>query len=442
MSEQEDRVLKLLGEKAEAGFAVLNAVRDFIARFCVFPNEHCLTAVTLWAAHTHVIKHLYTTARLAVLSPEVASGKTRVLEVLNLLVPGSLFTLNASPASIFRLLAQELITLLFDEVDAIWTRRGKNDDHEDLKALLNAGYKTGASIPRCVGPRHDVIRFDVFCAVALAGLGDLPETIMSRSVIIRMRRRAPDEIVEPFHARTHEPQGHSLRVRLSNWSEPIGEVVAGHIPELPLGIVDRPAEVWEPLLVIADLAGGEWPQMARDACVALCKEAEDKPASLGLRLLADIRTLFGDADAMHSATLVDQLKTDHERNDPKLAPDAPWAELYGNGLTQRRLASILGKKYEIYSTRVRVGAESLRGYRREDLYDTWRRYLPSLDDAEVEQLEQPEQGEPDTISADVPNVPHVPDTRTPEGGCPKCAGEGCKWCEHAAQTNPFSAMEN
>ena len=140
------------------------------------------------------MQHFHTTPRLALLSPEAASGKTRVLEILDLLVSESLLALNVSSAAVFRTLSQKQVTLLFDEVDAIWSKRGKDDNHEDLRALLNAGYKKGATIPRCVGPKHEVTNFPVFGAVALAGLGDLPDTIMSRAVIVRMRRRAPTEI--------------------------------------------------------------------------------------------------------------------------------------------------------------------------------------------------------------------------------------------------------
>ena len=65
-------------------------------------------------------------------------------------------------------------------------------------------------------------------------------------------------------------------------------------PELPKGIQDRPAEIWEPLIAVADVAGGDWPEKSRKACVALCRDAEDRGVSLGLRLLSDIRILFGD----------------------------------------------------------------------------------------------------------------------------------------------------
>jgi len=124
---------------------ILDETRAFIKRFCVFPNDHCLNAVSLWAVHAHVVQHLYTTARLAVISPELASGKTRVLEILNLLVPLPEFSFSASTASIFRLLAKDQITLLFDEVDTIWSKHGKDDSNEDLRALLNAGYKKRCS---------------------------------------------------------------------------------------------------------------------------------------------------------------------------------------------------------------------------------------------------------------------------------------------------------
>ncbi len=223
MMAQHERISRLIGEEPVAGDTLLNDIRSFIARFCVFPDEHCLIAVTLWAAHAHIVEHFHTTPRLALLSPDPASGKTRVLEVLDLLVPESMFSLNASPAAIFRSLDQKQITLLFDEVDAIWSKRGKDDNHEDLRSLLNAGYKCGATIPRCVGHNHEVAHFKVYCAVALAGLGELPPTIMSRSVTIKMRRRTLNEHIEPFRTRKHASTGHALRDRLTDWAQSVGQ---------------------------------------------------------------------------------------------------------------------------------------------------------------------------------------------------------------------------
>jgi hypothetical protein len=387
------------------GDRLLGDVRKFVSRFCVLPDEHCLTAVTLWAAHCHMVKEFHTTPRLIVSSPEAGSGKTRVLEVLDLLVPESLLTLNASPAAIFRTLSSRQVTLLFDEVDAIWNKRGQDDNHEDLRALLNAGYKRGATIPRCTGPKHEVTGFPVFCAAALAGLGDLPDTIMTRAVILRMRRRAPTEHVEPFRTRTHEPEGRAIRDRLSKWAAVVGAEAGRAWPKLPDGIVDRPAEVWEPLIAVADAAGGKWPQIARDACVALCKVGAERRASLGVRLLSDLRVIFGESIALHTETVIERLVSGEGLED-----DAPWADLHGRPIGKRTLASLLAK-YNVRPLKVTVNGRSLQGYRREHLWDAWVRYLPSPDPARPELPELSASRGATTI----PPIPAIPEVRHGEG---------------------------
>ncbi len=438
MSAQSERISCRIGEEAVTGDTLLHDLRDFIRRFCVFPNEHCLTAVTLWAAHAHMVEHFHTTPRLALLSPDPQSGKTRVLEVLDLLVPESMLSISASPAAIFRSLDQTQITLLFDEVDAIWNSRGKNDNHEDLRSLLNAGYKRGATIPRCVGPRHEVSRFNVYCAVALAGIGQFPDTIMSRSIIIKMKRRAPTEKIEPFRPRRHASEGDALHDRLADWAQSVGQETGEAWPEIPNGIVDRNEEIWEPLLAVAESAGGEWPDRARKACIALCKAAEDRRISLGVRLLGDLRTLFGDANAMTTATLLDLLVSDSSGLDD----DAPWAELRGKPINALKMAKLL-KPYGIKSTKVKIDGISLQGYRREDMWDAWQRWLPPMKSEKAELMEPAEPGravEPFSVDSEVldkaqkvpdggngnfgleaaeilgsvPDVPEVPDLREPE----------------------------
>jgi gluconate kinase len=202
-------------------------------------------------------------------------------------------------------------------------------------------------------------------------------------------------------------------------------------PELPLGIVDRPAEVWEPLIAIADMAGGEWPARARVACVELCKVAEDRRASLGVRLLSDLRIIFRDADAMHTQTILDRLKAGDD-----LEADAPWDDLRGKPLAVRGLATML-RQYGVQPIKVNIGGKRLQGYRREDLWDAWQRYLPpvsvqaeppepaelSLSDAGSrvpDSAFHPDDPEPDPEPANVeaardcPEVPEVPEIRDPE----------------------------
>ncbi len=346
---------------------LLGDVETLLGRFVAFPSDAARIAVTLWAAHAHLVDAGDNSPRLALLSPEPGSGKTRTLEVLELLVPAPMSVLSASPAAVFRSIEAERPTLLMDEVDAIFNRRGGGDDGaEDLRALLNAGHRRGATIPRCVGPKHDVVKFPVYAAVALAGLGDLPDTLMSRSVIVRMRRRAPSEHVTPFRRRLHAAEGEALRDRLAAWTATVAGEVADAWPEMPDGVEDRPADVWEPLLAIADAAGGHWPERARAACVELVQVAASREASLGVRLLTDLRAVFGDADAHSTGTILDRL---HDLD------EAPWADLRGKPLDARGLARRL-RQYEVTSTNVKVDGKVLKGYRREHLWDAWTRYLP------------------------------------------------------------------
>jgi hypothetical protein len=84
---------------------------------------------------------------------------------------------------------------------------------------------------------------------------------------------------------------------------------------------DRAADVWEPLVAIADLAGGDWPGRARKACKALTGAADDpQDGTVGERLLADLRDIFGNAGAgfLYSATIIDRLAAIEE------APRAEW----------------------------------------------------------------------------------------------------------------------
>lgn len=192
------------------GADLLDDARGYIRRFVAFPSDAALTAVTLWAAHTHVIDGCESSGRLALLSPEPGSGKTRTLEVLALICAAPMPMVNANPAPIFRRLATGPRTLLVDEVDAIFGARTAADDpRADLRALLNEGHRRGATVDRCVGPKQDVVEFPVFAACALAGLGDLPATLMDRSIIVRMRKRAPGERVEPFRRRYTAPRATS-----------------------------------------------------------------------------------------------------------------------------------------------------------------------------------------------------------------------------------------
>jgi Protein of unknown function (DUF3631) len=354
------------------GAAVLDQVEAMLARFVAFPSDHALTAVTLWVAHTHALTAFETTPRLAFLSPEPGSGKTRAMEILELLVLRPLLTVNVTPAYLFRKVADEAgpPTVLYDEIDTVFGPRA--GDNEDIRGMLNAGYRRGAVAGRCVikGKTVEVEELPAFAAVALAGLDDLPDTIMSRSIVIRMRRRAPTERIESYRRRVHEGEGHDLRDQLAEWVSVVWAELEGAWPKLPEGIEDRNADVWEPLLAIADAAGGDWPERARVTAVTLVTAAQEtNGGGFGVKLLADLRRIFGNEPTLSTESIIEALCA---------LDESPWADLRGKALDARGLSRRLGK-YGIKPKLIRNGERVFRGYERAELLDAWVRYLPEID---------------------------------------------------------------
>ncbi len=353
----------------QAGAQLIQDVFDFIGRFVAYPSEHARVAHALWIAHTHLMDSWDSTPRLALLSPEPGSGKSRALEVSELLVPRPVEAVNVSPAYLFRKVGSEdgRPTILYDEIDTVFGPKAK--ENEEIRGLLNAGHRRHSVAGRCVvrGKIVETEELPAYCAVALAGLGGLPDTILSRSVIIKMRRRAPSEQIEPYRRRLHVDTGEGIRKRLEAWAEAMSDRCTDAWPEMPPGIADRDADVWEPLLAVADAAGGDWPERARVAAVALVADAKGGSPSLGIRLLSDLRNVFGEHDALSTETILIALIE---------IEDAPWAELRGKPLDSRGLSNRL-RPYGIKPKTVRIGDRTPKGYERAELWDAWQRYLPS-----------------------------------------------------------------
>lgn len=364
------------GAFVKPGHEVLDAVVAFVLRFSAFPNEHCAPALALWYAHTHIADRLYVTPRLILDSAEPGSGKTRVLEVGQYLVAKPEMTISVTPAAVFRMLVEGPITLLFDEIDAVFNPK-TGGNNEDLRALLNAGYKRTATVARCVGDAKsmNVTRFPVYAPVALAGIaGGMPATITTRAVTIHMRKRRFDEVVEEFIEEDVEREAAPVRVDLESWVHRVADEVAQARPERPDGVRDRAAEIWRPLLALADAAGGHWPETARKACRHFVVEAGPQHVSTGVRLLSDIRDVFTaqKTDRMATAELIRELHA---------IEDGPWTDLQGKPLDSRRLAKELDR-YTVRPKDLKVNGKALKGYRIDGdggLADAWSRYLPPLE---------------------------------------------------------------
>jgi hypothetical protein len=326
-------------------------------------------AHALWVVHCHLIDHFETTPRLAFLSPEPASGKSRALEVTEPLVPNPVLAVNVSPAYLIRkVAAEDGVTILFDEIDTVFGKRPK-ESNEDVRALLNAGYRRGAVSGRVVMQGATAIpeELSAFAPVALAGLGTLPDTVLTRSVVVHMQRRAPNERVTPYRRRDHAAEGEVLCGQLASWAAAVADRIA--VPDMPDGIVDRDADCWEALLAVADAAGGQWPDTARVAGVSTVLASRgERDERHGIRLLSDLRKIFGDDKHKLTAAILQALTE---------VDESPWADIRGKPLSDVGLAARL-RPYNIKPKTIRIGNTTPRGYWREDFEDAWRRYLPPV----------------------------------------------------------------
>jgi hypothetical protein len=398
----------------EPGWRLLRDVRAFLVRYVTFPSKGAAVACALWVAHTHALGAFDHTPRLAVLSPEKRCGKSRLLECVGLLAHNARLSTSMSPAYLFRLIDAQRPTLAIDEVDAVFATGRKSDASEDLRALINSGFRRGNTVGRMVGEGAAMQpkEFDIFAPVVLAGIGSLPDTVLDRSVIIHMRRRKRSERVQPLRYARVSPAAALLRRRLEAWAYRSAEMLSTTEPEMPPGIVDRPADTWEPLLVVADVAGGAWPRRARAACLHLYAERSTDDSSIGVALLRDVRSILEPAgktpiDEMFSTEIVEKLNTLDE------APWPGWRN--GAGFRARDLADGL-RAFGISSKNIRIGETQRKGYERADFADAWTRYV---DDAPNDTRDDPPPGEPSQASpVPRPNgrAPTVPLTRPGTAG--------------------------
>lgn len=354
---------------------LLDDLRHYLERFIAYPTPETTVAHCLWIAHSHLIEEFENTPRLAFLSPEPGSGKSRALELTEALVPRPELTVNNTVAYIFRVISTEegKPTLLLDEADAIFSAK-KADGNEDLRGLLNSGYRKGAFVGRATTKGREIVveKFPSYCAVAFAGLHRLPDTLMTRSVVVNMKKRRPDQSVEAYRPRDQRQATEALKARLEAFADSIRDTIGAYRPELPETISDRDADLWECLIAIADKVGGKWPSLARDAAVYLVAQSKNRPVTLGVRLLGDIREVLGDDDRISTHDLLERL---HELE------SAPWGNMRGEPIDARYLARNLAE-YEIKSNTVRFGDTPLKGYLKSDFFDAWLRYLPEAESAE------------------------------------------------------------
>lgn len=340
-------------------------LRDLVRtiRLYVAMAEEFAAAIALWLVHAHAPDASVISPRLAITSPEKRCGKTTTLEVLYRLVRKPLLSASLTVATLFRVIEKYGPVLLIDEADQFLGAQERGE----LRGILNAGHRAGGSVLRCVGDDHEPRSFLVYGPVVVALIGRLYDTLADRSIEIPLRRRRRDEKVERLRLDRDGPFP-DLRSRLARWAADNADSLRSADPDLPDVLHDRARDNWRPLIAAADLAGGEWPELAREAAAKIAGGSVDEE-SAGVMLLADLREMFEKegADRLASETIVENLATMDHR---------PWPEWRkGSAITKRQVAKLLGV-HEIKSRNVRTPRGVLKGYEADDFAEAWERYLP------------------------------------------------------------------
>jgi hypothetical protein len=359
---------------------LLRALKEAARRY-VFMSDEQAVAVTLWIVfswlhdHEDAITH---SPILYVTSAERDSGKSTLLGVLNFLARRSLQSVDISGPALFRSIAKWQPTLIVDEADDALS------DNPDLRSVINSGWTRGQGVIRCHPDTHEPELFSTFAPKIVAMKGrKLPDTTLSRSIVITMKPRRADDSNEHTADFNHIDNETFARLRsqLMRWTADHAAALAKAAPEIPPGFHNRRRANWVPLLAIAEAGGGDWKTAAWKAALAIEAVADTFDPSIGVELLRAFRSVFEaqagplNKDRIASAALFTQLVADET---------APWATYNkGKPISQRQIAGLL-KGYGIKPGTIRLDdgtpkGTTAKGYLLEWFADVFSRLpIPSL----------------------------------------------------------------
>jgi hypothetical protein len=356
-------------ERASSGAHLLASLEDLFRRHVVVPLGVPLV-LSLWTVNTYIFETFDYFPYLALVSPVKRCGKTSVLKLLTSLAHRAQFTVDISDAALFRLVDARRPTLLMDEAE--------NLQRSGLRAILNAGFEQGATVPRCVG--QQVQDFEVFCPKALACVGRLPDTVADRSIIVRMKRAKRGEKVDELRRRNLgnvAPLAEEIRAWATSNEPCVAEAYHQNAVEFLPG---READLWEGMFATIRVAAPERIAELKDTATRLAAEkAEydtDSEMSIGIRLLSDIRAAFGaeGTEVMPTSRLLGELRN---------LPDAPWLRLSASELARKL------RPFEIGPKQLWVNGKNVRGYARRDFADAFERYVFPAQEHGSEDSRQP-----------------------------------------------------
>ena len=341
-------------------------MEDIATRLARLLQRHCvmtdaeIDAIVLWVIASYLINSFRIFPKLSLISPEKRCGKTTTMEVIEAVTRDGVLSSNVSPAVIYRITKEVQLTLLIDEADTFV----KSGDPQ-LTGIINAGHtQSGAHVIRCDGENMKPRVFSVWMPMVLASIGDLPPTIMDRSIVIRLRRKTDKDRVHRLPDNMLD-RCSDLRAMIATWAEDHVAAIKANQCEPPKIGNDRAADNWVPLFRVADQIGRHWPARCEAAYRELTEVSE---MELPTQLLYDIRKVLQahSDDRITSRTLIARLCEDE---------DAPWSTYRsGKTLTPNQMAQLLAP-YMVKPGSMRFDSGVKRGYTKQQFEDAFDRYL-------------------------------------------------------------------
>jgi hypothetical protein len=334
---------------------LLVAMHESIYRdYLIFPSAGLPLVVALWGIGTYMFDAFDTYPYLIISSPAKRCAKTRLAELLEKFSARGFLNVNISEAALFRKIARDRPTLILDEAETLNTKSSERAQY--LLSILQAGFRKGGRVTRCVGHDHDLEEFDVFCPKVIAAIGHLPDTLRDRAIVIPMRRKLKSEKTERYRFRKVAELAAGAASAAAVWTEKHRQSVEETYVKLDLDFLeDREADIWEPIFAIASIAVPKRLDELKQIALSLSSEKLqlDVDESLGIRLLADIRTVF-------EKSKWERITTDGLLDRLRALPESNWSEL--NAV---RLARML-RPFKIAPRQLWFEDGNFRGYELED----------------------------------------------------------------------------
>jgi hypothetical protein len=347
-------------------------------------SEEAVTAAAFWVVHTYVYREREAVAYVAIQSPEKRCGKTTLLSVLAGMACNPVVASNITVGALFRAIDEAGPTLLIDEAD---TFMGANSA---MRGILNAGNtRQTAFVLRLASRRgrkeapalegrgvSEVVKFSCWCPKVIAMIGKAPETLADRCIVVNMTRKLTTEKCAPLSEFDPVP----IRRALARWAQDNAEKVR-QWPRQPTEILgDRASDTFEPLMVLAAMAGEGMEDELREAAVKLCGYENVQPEAASL--LLDIMSVFlmRQTQKLFSRDLAAILKG----KSGWVAYDVTSRK----AVTELSIAVTL-RKYGIKPTTIRIGSTVSKGYKWGDFRSALDHYVPKIDvEAKIAELKE------------------------------------------------------